>query len=485
MAKLWALLASACAVSAAGTTNPLLVHHLAQQESKLAHCHGDCDSDIDCASGLHCQLRTALEEVQACGGSAVPTWDYCIDPNRFVHRGVAGEVADGGLGHCHGDCDHDSQCAAGHSCQQRAGNEAVAACKGAAAEGVDYCIRDTVAPTPAPTPCPAATTWTDLFSATPRACIPFSTCLPTQYEAQPGYAHRDRECLDRSQPVAISHKMAAAPENTLKADPRAFPWAVNAQEDIDVTKTFNNVHFFSAKPGAAPVKNLKCEWGPRHPDWCFYNGFNTKPTECINDGNWGWRFHRPVGSVALRTAHYDHMKSAIVWIYDADGGVLDRQVLRAGDGDQLVTFEASAPVIAKVLLEIADDGAFFCIHRILWGGITVQKCSHIQCRHESHRCEFQQVDAGGMTVQQHHRDRGHCTRQYPQGTGGTLLDLGAGKNAVCHENGKCDGLRVHSSVRVTHLGLRDHSDETVCKKHHRCGMGIHSGDRTKCECGTY
>ena len=115
----------------------------------------------------------------------------------------------------------------------------------------------------------------------------------------------------------------------------------------------------------------------------------------------------------------------------------------------------------------------------------MQKCSHIQCRHEFHRCEFQQVDAGGMTVQQHHRDRGHCTRQYPQGTGGTILDLGAGKNAVCHENGKCDGLRVHSSVRVTHLGLRDHSDETVCKKHHRCGMGIHSGDRTKCECGTY
>merc|ERR1719331_2869202 len=64
----------------------MLVHHLERPSTKLDHCHGDCDSDIDCAAGLHCQLRTALEEVQACGGSAVPTWDYCVDPNRLVDR---------------------------------------------------------------------------------------------------------------------------------------------------------------------------------------------------------------------------------------------------------------------------------------------------------------------------------------------------------------------------------------------------------------
>ena len=471
--------AADAAPQAWSTKNPMLVHHLERPSTKLDHCHGDCDSDIDCAAGLHCQLRTALEEVQACGGSAVPTWDYCVDPNRLVDRGddaAAGKL----LGHCHGDCDGDHHCAVGHSCVQREGNEAIEGCKGVGAAGIDYCVRDTSAPTPAPTPCPRGTTWTDLLN--PQVCNTYRVCLPTEYEARPGAPHRDRECVARSLPVSVSHDMLATPENVLTGDPHTFPFETTG-EDLDVTSTFNNVRFFSVKPSAAPVHNLPCEWGPRHPDWCFYNGFNAKPAECVNDGNWGWRYHIPVKRVALRTAHYDHMKSAVVWIYDADGGVLDRQVLTAGHGDKLVTFEASEPVIAKVLLDISEDGTFFCLHRIYWGGRPMQKCSHIQCVHEFHRCGFQQVDGGGMTIQQHHRDRAHCSRQNPGG-GGSLIDLGAGKNAFCHENGNCDGLQLHSSVRVTHLGLRAH-DETVCKLHHRCGMGIHSGDTSQCECGTY
>ena len=35
-------------------------------KSKLQHCQGDCDADSDCAAGLKCFQRGAKEKVQGC-----------------------------------------------------------------------------------------------------------------------------------------------------------------------------------------------------------------------------------------------------------------------------------------------------------------------------------------------------------------------------------------------------------------------------------
>ena len=40
---------------------------------------------------------------------------------------------------CEGDCDNDSNCAAGLTCLQRVGSEAVPGCDGPGEDGKDYC----------------------------------------------------------------------------------------------------------------------------------------------------------------------------------------------------------------------------------------------------------------------------------------------------------------------------------------------------------
>jgi hypothetical protein len=86
----------------------------------------------------------------------------------------------------------------------------------------------------------------------------------------------------------------------------------------------------------------------------------------------------------------------------------------------------------------------------------VQACSHLTCKHEQHTCFFgrHQSWRGG---EQSHADfdyNGHDSKFQLQ----------------------CDG-RVFQSIRVYHAG-----EETNCRDGHKCGMGVVSGDKTKCEC---
>jgi hypothetical protein len=51
-----------------------------------ARCHGDCDTDRDCAGNLICFQRGSFEHVPGCkGGYGTDGWDYCYDPN--IQRG--------------------------------------------------------------------------------------------------------------------------------------------------------------------------------------------------------------------------------------------------------------------------------------------------------------------------------------------------------------------------------------------------------------
>jgi uncharacterized protein (DUF1501 family) len=54
----------------------------------LPRCTGDCDSDGDCAEGLHCANNDALEPIPGCSGQLVGVgYDYCADVNDFSNVG--------------------------------------------------------------------------------------------------------------------------------------------------------------------------------------------------------------------------------------------------------------------------------------------------------------------------------------------------------------------------------------------------------------
>ena len=76
-------------------------------------------------------------------------------------------------------------------------------------------------------------------------------------------------------------------------------------------------------------------------------------------------------------------------------------------------------------------------------------CSHLRCMHEEHTCLF------GANKQ---------FRAFPQ------------SRDWPNDRGNCDG-RTWGSIRVYH-----DNTETNCRDGHRCGMGIATNDRTKCEC---
>ena len=47
----------------------------------LKACVGECDADTQCAAGLKCFQRSKGESVPGCtGAGAKGTWDYCYDP---------------------------------------------------------------------------------------------------------------------------------------------------------------------------------------------------------------------------------------------------------------------------------------------------------------------------------------------------------------------------------------------------------------------
>ena len=169
-----------------------------------------------------------------------------------------------------------------------------------------------------------------------------------------------------------------------------------------MTDVFDNIGFSSDKTGV-PVRNFKCTGD----DWCFYNGFDVKKDHCVNDGNWGWKFHRPVHRLSIATPDLPNFKSATVWIYNKDGEVLDRAIIGANNrGNGYLSFRVTCghqrAIIAEVKLEIHDaTGTRFCLSRISFDGhAKARQCTHTTCRHEVHTCQHWRLHGPTGTVVQ-------------------------------------------------------------------------------------
>jgi len=106
----------------------------------LEACIGECDADSQCKAGLKCFQRTGFTPVPGCSGSGSKDWDYCYDPtgSATLSGGNAGSAKN--LAACTGECDADSQCAAGLKCFQRSNSETIPGCTGAGSgKDWDYC----------------------------------------------------------------------------------------------------------------------------------------------------------------------------------------------------------------------------------------------------------------------------------------------------------------------------------------------------------
>jgi hypothetical protein len=108
---------------------------------KLGHCEGDCDMDSQCVDNLVCFKRDGFTKVPGCLGSGIEDHDYCVDPNA-AEITLYGDDVDPThkLGHCEGDCDHDSDCSDGLVCFKRDGFIKVPGCLGNGIENYDYCV---------------------------------------------------------------------------------------------------------------------------------------------------------------------------------------------------------------------------------------------------------------------------------------------------------------------------------------------------------
>lgn len=81
---------------------------------KCPHCHGDCDTDDDCADGLVCFQRNDGELVPNCykmQGSIRGDVDVCVDPARFT------EILESGAGVTYQSTLRSSACSEADPCQ--------------------------------------------------------------------------------------------------------------------------------------------------------------------------------------------------------------------------------------------------------------------------------------------------------------------------------------------------------------------------------
>lgn len=79
-----------------------------ESEFPLGECHGDCDSDSDCAVGLECSERGGTEAVPGCVGLGVRGKDHCYDPTKCVPDGGRCSTATASL--CCGQCNGNGRC---------------------------------------------------------------------------------------------------------------------------------------------------------------------------------------------------------------------------------------------------------------------------------------------------------------------------------------------------------------------------------------
>jgi hypothetical protein len=116
-------------------------------------CHGDCDSDADCDTGLKCFQRSAKEKIPGClsGGAGDDSGtDYCWDAadvpagNDFPLQQLGGSFckASRPCSKCYGDCDSDAECAAGLLCFERKDKMKIPGCASGGSHdqsGYDFC----------------------------------------------------------------------------------------------------------------------------------------------------------------------------------------------------------------------------------------------------------------------------------------------------------------------------------------------------------
>ena len=124
----------------------------------LDQCQGDCDMDEHCKGNLICFQRRKHESVPGCQGGSEDTTptDYCIDPkyivpdnsNIFPELKYLGRnpVSHFPLQECEGDCDTNSDCAAGLTCLQRRhkNSGSLPGCRGRDDSMVDYCVKSSL-----------------------------------------------------------------------------------------------------------------------------------------------------------------------------------------------------------------------------------------------------------------------------------------------------------------------------------------------------
>ena len=48
----------------------------------LKRCVGECDADSQCAAGHRCFQRSGFESVPGCKGNGKSSWDYCYEPSK-------------------------------------------------------------------------------------------------------------------------------------------------------------------------------------------------------------------------------------------------------------------------------------------------------------------------------------------------------------------------------------------------------------------
>jgi hypothetical protein len=343
------------------------------------------------------------------------------------------------------------------------------------------------------TTCLAGLEWAHLTAGThhDRECSPLTVCTATEWESvAPGPAN-NRECTSRgSCIVTVDDIPAYYPSHVVDGDPMSTAERVSMRDVTtdehfssigggeSLTDLFDNIHFTT--DSINPVQNEKCAGG-----WCMSNGGDVAAGQCVDDGDWGWSFYRPVKRMAISTPNLANFKSASVWIYDEAGVVLEKRTIGARhEGNQFLAFTSTCG-IAKARLQVHNyvAGSKFCLRKIWYDGEKPAKsCTLTTCRQETHTCEHWRTNALGI-VAPHHAAAGECSPAPPRG-------------GTCSANGNCDGVTAHSSIRVYHrlhdTQLDPHSGwllkdeasklEKNCYTHHRCGMGVVTGDATKCEC---
>jgi hypothetical protein len=94
-----------------------------------ARCHGDCDTDRDCAGNLICFQRGSFEHIPSCHEGGYDGWDYCYNKATAL-KGLGWSYCTRSrpCPACSGDCDYDGECAGALKCFQRQRGEWVRGC---------------------------------------------------------------------------------------------------------------------------------------------------------------------------------------------------------------------------------------------------------------------------------------------------------------------------------------------------------------------